>query len=341
MLNVLICGPYPAPIGGISIHIQRLAQLANNLGIKTSICDESATIKPDTFNIRSLNIIKYIKLIYSADIVHIHSSVGILRLCHLLFAFIMKKPIVVTIHSWRHGEFSSFVWTKLLSTLSTHIILVNREISERLQIPAKIIQYFPAFIPPLDAGYELPVEIEYFIETARLQGKKIVSSNAYRIMEYHGQELYGLDLCIEAFSSSILSDKAVLIFSISDPSFNREKIEQYKKFISDRQLGNTIYLQIGAIDYYNLLKLSDLSIRATNTDGDAISVRESLFLNKPCIASDCIKRPEGTYLFENRSATSLAKVIKKALRAADEINASTESLQKIENFYQNLYAGNR
>lgn len=51
--------------------------------------------------------------------------------------------------------------------------------------------------------------------------------------------------------------------------------------------------------------MCDMFIRPTNTDGDALSIREALTLKKPAIASNVCKRPEGTVLFENRNIDDL------------------------------------
>ncbi|WP_339477463.1 hypothetical protein [Pseudomonas sp. RL_5y_Pfl2_69] len=339
MCKVLICGPFPEPIGGISIHIQRLTHLVKQAGLNPKICDESSTTKPGIFNIRSLNLLTYLKLVYQAEIIHIHSSVGVFRLTHLISAFILRKKIIVTIHSWRKGCIASWLWSKTLNLLSTKVILVSEDIATRIRLPKLKQIFFPAFIPSIASPEELPAGILHFINNAIKNRKKIISSNAFRIVNHNNQELYGLDLCIDAFSDIEISKSAVLIFSISDPSVNIEKIENYQKTINDRNLSSVIYIQLGAINFYSLLSISDISIRATNTDGDALSVRESLFLNKPCIASDCTKRPEGVLLFENRSATSLAKIISNQLRTPAPVIEQNDNASKIENFYLNLYKG--
>lgn len=337
MPKVLICGPYPDPVGGISIHIQRLSSLLKKNGIETNFCDESGKRKENIFNIRSLNIAKYLALIYKTDTIHIHSSIGLFRFTHLFFAFAMRKKSIITLHSWRNGSISSYIWSLLLNAFSTKVIFVNKEITKHLNInPNKQIIY-PAFIPPIDVHKELPSELDSFINNAKRLKKNILVSNAFRILEHNQQDLYGLDLCIDAFSDTAISKSSVLIFSISDPSANQKKIEFYKKTISDRNLESVIYLQLGAIDFYTLLKVSDISIRATNTDGDALSVRESLFLNRPCIASDCTNRPDGTHLFENRSAHSLSESILKILRSPPNLRNNSGDLQKIEDFYSKLY----
>ena len=57
--------------------------------------------------------------------------------------------------------------------------------------------------------------------------------------------------------------------------------------------------------FYPLLLKSSVFIRPTNTDGDAISLREALYFGIPSVASDVVTRPEGTILFKNRNIDDL------------------------------------
>jgi hypothetical protein len=54
-------------------------------------------------------------------------------------------------------------------------------------------------------------------------------------------------------------------------------------------------------------------LRTTNTDGDAISIREALDLNKIVIASDVVKRPQGVKLFKTRDVNSLVTTIENSI----------------------------
>ena len=50
--------------------------------------------------------------------------------------------------------------------------------------------------------------------------------------------------------------------------------------------------------YFEVLKHSDFFIRNTSTDGDALSVKEALWLGVPALCSDVVDRPEGVRLFK-------------------------------------------
>jgi len=45
-------------------------------------------------------------------------------------------------------------------------------------------------------------------------------------------------------------------------------------------------------------------IRATNTDGDSLSVREALWFGKPALASDCVDRRKRDIVKTRMSSTS-------------------------------------
>ncbi|MFN7135061.1 MAG: glycosyltransferase, partial [Myxococcales bacterium] len=60
---------------------------------------------------------------------------------------------------------------------------------------------------------------------------------------------------------------------------------------------------------------SDVFVRPTYADGDALSVREALSLGRPVVASAVGFRPEGTTLFRTGDALDLAEKVERALGA--------------------------
>lgn len=85
--------------------------------------------------------------------------------------------------------------------------------------------------------------------------------------------------------------------------------------IAARSLQNNIFLA-GPAEHGVVLKLiekADLMLRVTQFDGDAISVRESLFLGTPVIASRTGLRPEGVQLIDDQTPKSIVTAIEKVL----------------------------
>ena len=58
---------------------------------------------------------------------------------------------------------------------------------------------------------------------------------------------------------------------------------------------------------------SDIFVRPTFSDGDAISVREAIELGTPVVASDVVSRPAGTVCFKTGDASDLVSKIESVL----------------------------
>ena len=324
--KVVICGPVPEPVGGVSIHIARLSKCLEKLNFQVSLIDESPTSKSGIFNIRSFGFLKYCKLIASADVVHIHSSVRIFLFIHLIAASALCKPIVVTLHSWRETALKNLFWRHLFKLLSVRLIFVSNEIQQRVNLPGLIKE---AYIhPDLENESELPEEVASFINANRGSGACICVSNAYRLARHQGECLYGLDMCLEVMNHISLksSNKLAMVYVIANYDGDEEVVERYEKYIKDHNLQDSFLLFKGALSFAKLLMAADISVRATNTDGDALSVRESLNLGCLTIASDCVERPDGTVLFKVRDNDDLEKVIVNAAECLHENNSEKRAI---------------
>lgn len=325
-LTVLLCGPVPAPVGGVSIHIQRLASRLQQRGYCALLCDESPTAKPGVFFLRSLRVGDYLRLIHQADLVHVHSSIHLFRLLHLLSAWLLRRPIVVTLHSWRSGRITTRFWQRLFRLTGARMIYVNPIISAAFDDRGLVC---PAYIDAdLQQEPALPVEIGDWIEQQKGRGNRLVVANAYRLTDHDGVDLYGLDLCIEALR--ILRGEKLtvaLLFVVANPGGGTGKLFRFNKLLAEYGLQDYCLIHPGSLSFVRLLRVADVSVRATNTDGDALSVRESLASDCITIASDAVARPPGTRLFATRNARELAKVIEAGLAAASTPDGDQEAIK--------------
>jgi len=303
--SLVIIGPMPPPHGRISIHINRLSYLLRS-DYKITNIDESRLIKPDQFNVRSLNLLSYLKTIAAADIIHVHSGIVLFRFFHFIIAKLMGKSLIVTYHSFAKRKVT--IWDKLIVKYSNKIICVSKEIANKLNIHEKLVK--EAFLPPnISSEIELPLALSTWIGEMRKQHYIICCANASKLASYNGDDLYGLDLCIE--SAKILKErqqKVAFIFVVSDKTGDIN-VNVYKENIKDSKLNGIFYICEEAVSFVRLIEKSDLVLRPTNTDGDALTIREGLFFNKAVIASDVVVRPKGVRLFQSRSAISLSKRI--------------------------------
>src|SRR4051794_4638814 len=78
MFDVLLVGPYPPPIGGVSTHVSRLAQLLEEAGLHVGVLNHFKTRGSNRFVIGSLhrNPLRYWYEIRQADasVVHYHHA---------------------------------------------------------------------------------------------------------------------------------------------------------------------------------------------------------------------------------------------------------------------------
>lgn len=334
MKYLLYIGPYPLNVGGISVHIRRLAGLMKN-DYHIDYIDEGRNRYDGVFNIRDGNIIKYFLKVKKADIIHIHSGVWLLRalnifVCKILF----RKKVLVTIHRDPNIEPHSKI-TRFLLSKCDYAILVNQEGYNAMFCSGDRCIYvlLPAFLPPqMDDEPYLSEEITKWIESARNRGAFIMCSNAWNLVLHNGEDLYGLDMCIEAIRK--LGLNYYLIFVVATNSDQQELMSYYKKQINSWGLTNNILILEEPSSFVRILQKSDLVIRATNTDGDAISVREALYYGKPVLASDVVKRPDGVYVFTTRDVEDMVTKIK--MIEADK-GATPYSCKDFYTLYKTMY----
>lgn len=281
--KVLLIGTLPqtAGVGGVTIHIDRLLRSLKKEGYPIYLCDYKAT----SFITQVQTIMKY-------NIIHIHASNPLLRLFYVLVCAFFNKKSVLTIH----GDIGRFSFLKnyfdrLAITFCSIPILINLNSFIKAKSWNKHSKLLSVFIPPI--GEEnLPDFIINWINYQHKKNKSVYATNASGLnYTVSGEEIYGILPLLKYFKNN---KEFSLI--ISDPS------GQYEKY-NDRQ--NNILFISNQHSFFEILKLSDGMIRATATDGDSISVKESLYLGKQTIATDRVIRPRGVILFKYGDLDSL------------------------------------
>ncbi len=304
------------------------------------LVDESRQAKQGIFNIRSFRIFRYLRLIIQADIVHIHSGHYLFRLLHFLAAKVFFKRVVITIHSYSVAAKGNFerLLDRLVARYSYKVLFVNKEIAEMFKLKKFHVQN--AFLPPVDEQEALPTEISSWLDRKQNAHWTICAANASKLVKYKGEDLYGLDLCLDV--ASRLKSNGILcaiIFVISDPSGDFS-LDLYRSRILNEQLEDFIFLYDRPISFVSLIKRSEIILRPTNTDGDSLTLREALFMGKPVIASDVVRRPEGAILFRSRDAKALGDAIFTVMQFRSHQNVNCDQrarFQEFVDFYHTLY----
>ena len=340
--KVLIFGPIAPPAGGISIHLARLKHLIQK-DFTLDFIDESSVIKDEYFSIKSFNLFVYLKKIFSADILYIQTGGSSLRKFHIIIGKLFFKKIILTIHGYsKVKKIPNLLIDSFFFQLCNKIILVNPYIFKRLYLSRKKCVFQHAFIPPvMSEEIDLPFFISDWFDLSIKNGNVILCANASRLNIFENEDLYGLDMCITVTKRLLDNGYPVsFIYIVSSLENCTEKYSKYEQLIIDLELQDSFFLLNGIFSFVKIIELSDIVLRPTNADGDAITIREALFLGKSILASDIVKRPQGTLLFETRNDDDFYSKLSSLLNdyKSSSILSSTD-IDSVNYGYRKCYSG--
>lgn len=299
--KILIIGPVAETsiTGGVTVHVSRLLSLYNKFNFKYKFCD-----------IRQ-NLLSLFYSILKANIIYLHTSNPLIRFILSFLCFCMFKKLIIMIHGdlGRFNLLKNFFDTISIKISYKPILINNQSFLKAIKIN-KNSQLLSAYIPNVE-NKPLKNEILEKINESREKSKLIVVTTASNVsFDKTKNEIYGISELIFYFKK--IND-ALLI--IADPSGN------YQKYICKKfpDLIGVAFFITENINFIQLLKLSDVFIRNTTTDGDSLSIREALELGITCCATDVVSRPIGTILYKSLEELDLkANKIKLPQKKSDK-----------------------
>jgi glycosyltransferase involved in cell wall biosynthesis len=332
IMNLIIIGALPPPRGGVSTHIERLIPYLEASGIEYVVWDYSRHYKENSRLValrrQPLGMaISFLKLrgVKVAHCLISRVSAGWVMLAVLLrcagirltLTFVRSAPATM-------GSALKRFYCLVLSRCARHVITANSDLRQALTgcgIPGNKISVIPAFIPVRDTCLvekPLPQNIADFCAGHR----PLILTYAYGLGFHLNEDMYGLDLAVHLLQG-LRSDLPQAGCVVVIPEILNEGY--YKKLRADiREKGLEPFFCFAVgndLSFIPFLRRADIFIRATNTDGDALTLREALYYGVPSVASDVCPRPEGTRLFRNRDAVDLDRVVR------DVLNGKRESLR--------------
>jgi glycosyltransferase involved in cell wall biosynthesis len=211
-------------------------------------------------------------------------------------------------------------WTT--SKFYRHIIAVNTEIRDALRslsVPESRIEIMPAFLPSPAVPLELPAGFESWSQTHQ----PVISTALFYRPEY------GFALLVRAISELRKKYARLGCIVMGDSESRPERLPPH-------------IFAIGDVTHDSCLAViarSDVFVRPTFSDGDAISVREAIALGTPVVASDVVSRPAGTLSFKTGDAGDLALKIDSLLSATNsrphfDPDAGATGIQRLLKLYR-------
>jgi len=258
--------------------------------------------------------------------IHLHTSNIYFRFLMSILCFLSMKKLLITFH----GNIGRYTKIKnIFDTLSIYfaylpIVLNNGSFTKSKSINKKT-QIISSFIPPSTQS-KLNNEIIEMLDHDRKFYKSIFSTNAYNLsFDKNNKEIYGISQLIDVFYNH-----SNFCLYISDPSSNYDKYFKSKMM----SIPNNVKILNYPHNYFELLKNVDGMIRNTTTDGDALSIKEALFLNKIVLASNTVSRPEGVYTYE--SELELISLIKRIDTLSKSANSDLSAEKKLIELYSSI-----
>lgn len=301
MKKLLIISGYiddSRPTGGVTMHVHRMMRrLIEPCVIDYDVCD----YKKESIRIQLLKIKK-------ADVFHSHVSNPFLKLFYVLAGKLFNTKSLITVHG-KYGiykPFHNFIHRLALKWCDVPL-LINQESYNAVVMYNPNSVFIPAFIPPIDEEEKLNLDMEKQIQSIRSLGRPLFVTNASsRAFTESGLEVYGIDFLISFFTYHLNYSLVIL-----DPTGEYQQVYRLNK------PGN-VWVFSGKHSFCGLIKMSDVVIRNTCTDGDSFSVKEALCLHKPVLVTDVVSRPQGVFLFKYNDSDSLEKGVEKALNRSVE-----------------------
>lgn len=303
IIRVLLIGPMPPPSGGVSVHLSRLLGISlDQEGLALSVLD-IRRMRLHTGKRSTRNIFLILKEFFLSDMVHLHVSKNI-KYFLAVFSKLCAKKLVYTHHNSRLLS-DRGTWKTM--KLAAAIILV-RDLRDALpQSLAGKASVIPAYLPALETSV-LPPELEEQLTGTLIFSHCYQQRNAPLLVD--GLDLYGFDLIFDALETLLQEGltKPVTVL-LCDP--NEAMTEVYRNRVMNLNTAGKIRIIYWTkeLDFTSLFSRAELLIRASRSDGDAVSVREALNAGITVVASDCVERPEGTCLFRTGDAASLAEML--------------------------------
>ncbi len=298
--KIAIFGPYPPPLGGISVHIQRMEFFLKQEKIDYTIFDHGhATGKNVITTNKSL--VWYIKALFIKDfsLFHFHQFFYFHYLFYVLFYYLNSTPFIITIHEeslFSDSAIKNKISFWLLKKLkNTPIISVSEKLNNKLLSIGLNATYLPAYVKPVGINKQ----------SVTKSNRNYFLFSTWKIDKRLSEEIYNVPLIFEFLKEN--KQEFIMLYMIGNKASS--DLEYLNDLIAEYGLKDDIVLLFDKqlIDYLHNCKFL---IRTNLEDGYGVSLQEAMDLGVPAIASNVCTRPKGTILFNNNDIQDLTQKIK-------------------------------
>lgn len=341
-MRIDLLGPLPPPYGGVSVHLERLAARLRAAGHAVH------AIAPQGPNEKLWTAYWRIARKSRGDVLHCHVA-GWAHLLAIGALAALGRRVVLTIHGQsledsfdKGGAGTRWALRFGLQRLAG-VIAVNERIRrcvvERGGVAPERVHAIPAFLPP-DRATLLAEKPDAAVEAFLAAHEPVIAANAFSLEHYDGVALYGADLLaplLLALRERHPRAGAVLFLATCEGD-DVARLARLRDEARAAGVERDLLIVTGSRPFGPTLVRADVLVRPTATDGDAVSVREALWLGVPVVASDCVPRPQGTIVVATRDLAALARGIETALDGGAVARSESDPFREVVAVYERAAA---
>jgi len=307
--KIAIFGPYPPPLGGISVHIQRMQNFLKEAKIEHTIFNHSMHEELDVISTKK-NPFWYLRFLLMKEysLFHFHQFFNFHFWYYYLFLKLNKTPFIISIHSERLLDDTrklnkvNFWFLKRLKNVN--VISVSKSLHERLLTLNLKSTYLPAYVKPTAIKRK----------NIEKDGRILFLFSTWKIDKKLSEDIYNVPLIFRFLKNNKQKFKMLFMIGNKDGS----DLKYLNKLIDEFKLLDDVYLLFNEslIDY---IHNCEFLVRTNKSDGYGVSLQESMDLGVPAIASNVCQRPKGTVLFEDNDIDDLSNSIFKTINTNRDI----------------------
>jgi glycosyltransferase involved in cell wall biosynthesis len=311
--KVFFVGVLPPPLGGVSVFNERKIEQLRNSGMDVVVVDP-----------RGKTFWKLVLTIFNRNGGVVLSSGSFLLAMFFLVTFSVKRVTVYDHNASRvwFGLSGLKKWIVGIFLRRCHRIclvhdhLKSSYLENGFQLDNRFCVESPFVEPPLGAENEIVADYPGVLKRALGDDRRriVLSSASKVVLGDNGKDVYCLSQILTLYEE--LAPKypdflfVLMVCDDGNDGYADEIRGRARRL--EENLKNFCWVS-GHKPMWPLFKSSLCFIRATTTDGDAVSVREAIYFECPVVASNCVPRPIECFLFETELYSDLKDVVTKRL----------------------------